>query len=380
MAQKRRESLRDVQKALDTLRQRIDRTDAQILSLLNRRARLAQRIGDRKKDKGSIYVPGRERAIFDRLLELNDGPLPDHSVSTIYREIISASRALEAPLRVSYLGPEASYAHMAAREQFGSNAEFIPVETIPNVFSSVENAHADYGVVPVENSSQGSVAVTLDVFVDTNLCIVSERAIEIRHCLLSKARKRERIERVTAHPQSLAQCRRWIQNNLPGVSVTAASSNSRAAELARRDIGMAAIAGRLAAQKYRLNVIDEDIQDEAANYTRFAVLGREPAPPSRRGDHKTSVILSVRDQAGVLFDVLKPFADNHINLLRIESRPLRGRPWEYVFFIDIEGRANDTAIAEALEEIAPLCMTVKVLGSYTSFLPRSMSNKSERQK
>ena len=355
------------QSALETFRERIDRLDAQILRLLNRRARLAQRIGNTKGQTGPVYRPSRERAILARLAELNTGPLPNESVQTIYREIISASRALETSLRVAYLGPEASYAHMASKEQFGSKAEFIPVETIPQIFSTVENGQADYGIVPVENSTQGSVALTLDLFIETNLHIIAERSLAIRHCLLSRSTKRERIQRVLAHPQALAQCQHWLATHLPGVPTEAAASNARAAELVRRDARDAAIAGRLAAERYRLNIIDADIQDQAANYTRFAILSRTWQPGTPSGNDKTSLVLSVRDEPGVLHQVLRPFAAHSMSLLRIESRPLKGRPWEYVFFIDVEGHVGDRALAEALREIEPCCMSVKVLGSYTSF-------------
>ena len=355
------------QSALETFRERIDRLDAQILRLLNRRARLAQRIGNTKGQTGPVYRPSRERAILARLAELNTGPLPNESVQTIYREIISASRALETSLRVAYLGPEASYAHMASKEQFGSKAEFIPVETIPQIFSTVENGQADYGIVPVENSTQGSVALTLDLFIETNLHIIAERSLAIRHCLLSRSAKRERIQRVLAHPQALAQCQHWLATHLPGVPTEAAASNARAAELVRRDARAAAIAGRLAAERYRLNIIDADIQDQAANYTRFAILSRTWQPGTPSGNDKTSLVLSVRDEPGVLHQVLRPFAAHSMSLLRIESRPLKGRPWEYVFFIDVEGHVGDRALAEALREIEPCCMSVKVLGSYTSF-------------
>ena len=355
------------QSALETFRERIDRLDAQILRLLNRRARLAQRIGNTKGQTGPVYRPSRERAILARLAELNTGPLPNESVQTIYREIISASRALETSLRVAYLGPEASYAHMASKEQFGSKAEFIPVETIPQIFSTVENGQADYGIVPVENSTQGSVALTLDLFIETNLHIIAERSLAIRHCLLSRSTKRERIQRVLAHPQALAQCQHWLATHLPGVPTEAAASNARAAELVRRDARAAAIAGRLAAERYRLNIIDADIQDQAANYTRFAILSRTWQPGTPSGNDKTSLVLSVRDEPGVLHQVLRPFAAHSMSLLRIESRPLKGRPWEYVFFIDVEGHVGDRALAEALREIEPCCMSVKVLGSYTSF-------------
>ena len=371
-SKKRRVASKRPSPSLDTFRDKIDRIDAQVLTLLNRRARLAQQIGNQKgKKQRAAYVPSRERAIFARLAELNTGPLPDESVQAVYREIISASRALEQSLRVAYLGPEASYAHMAACEQFGSKAEFVPVVTIPHIFAEVESGQVTYGVIPVENSGQGSVAITLDLFIESNLHIIAERSLEIRHCLLSRAKKRELIGRVLAHPQALAQCQDWLATHLPGVLTEAASSNSRAAELVRSDPHAAAIAGRLAAERYRLNVLDSDIQDQAANYTRFAILSRNPQRGEPTGDDKTSLVLSVRDEAGVLYQVLKPFADHSINLLRIESRPLKGRPWEYVFFIDIEGHASETAIADALREIKLRCVSVKVLGSYASFVPAS---------
>ena len=371
-SKKRRVAPKRPSPSLDTLRDTIDRLDAQVLTLLNRRARLAQQIGNQKGEKQrAAYVPSRERAIFARLAELNTGPLPDESVQAVYREIISASRALEQSFRIAYLGPEASYAHMAACEQFGSKAEFVPVATIPHIFAEVKSGQVTYGVVPVENSGQGSVAITLDLFIESNLHIIAERSLEIRHCLLSRAKKRERIGRVLAHPQALAQCQDWLATHLPGVPTEAASSNSRAAELVRSDTHAAAIAGRLAAERYRLNVLDSDIQDQAANYTRFAVLSRCPQRGEPTGDNKTSLVLSVRDEAGVLYQVLKPFADHSINLLRIESRPLKGRPWEYVFFIDIEGHASEAPIADALREIKPRCVSVKVLGSYASFVAAS---------
>jgi chorismate mutase/prephenate dehydratase len=337
------------------------------LTLLNRRARLATRIGRLKSQKQArAYAPERERQIFVRLAELNQGPLSNEAVRAIYREIISASRALEEPLRIAYFGPEATFTHMAAREQFGAQAVYVPVATIPQVFAEVERAQADYGVVPVENSSEGAVAITLDMFVETPLSIIAEVSLEIRHCLLSRAPRLERIKRVLAHPQALAQCRRWLATHLPGVPAEEASSNSRAAELAASDPQVAAIAGRLAAEHYKLNVLAANIQDQAANFTRFAVLGRERQPGRPSGHDRTSLLLSVRDEVGVLYRTLKPFADNTINLLRIESRPLKGRPWEYLFFIDVEGHITDEPLARALREIAPLCLLVKVLGSYAT--------------
>jgi chorismate mutase/prephenate dehydratase len=349
------------------LREQIDRLDAQMLQLLNRRARLVQQVGQLKsRSRASVYVPSRERQIFARLTELNKGPLPNEAVRAIYREIISASRALEEPLRIAFFGPEATYTHMAAREQFGSQAAFVPFATIPQVFAEVERSQADYGVVPIENSSEGSVAITLDAFVSSPLHIIAEVALEIHHCLLSQATRLEQVRRVLAHPQALAQCRRWLTTHLPGVSVEEATSNARAAELAAADGQVAAIAGRVAAEHYKLNILAASIQDQAANFTRFAVLGREHQPGLPTGQDKTSLLLSVRDEVGALHHALKPFADHAINLLRIESRPLKGRPWEYLFFIDIAGHIHDEPIAEAMREVQSFCPLVKVLGSYTS--------------
>jgi chorismate mutase/prephenate dehydratase len=353
--------------SLTLLREQIDRIDAQVLNLLNRRARLAMRIGHLKsRDRASVYVPSRERQVIARLTELNTGPLSHEAIRAIYREIISASRALEEPLRVAYFGPEASYTHMAAREQFGAQAVFIPLATIPQVFAEVERMQTDYGVVPVENSSEGSVASTLDMFVDSPLHIIAEIALEIRHCLLSRATQLEQVKRVLAHPQALAQCRRWLATHLPGVFVEEAANNARAAELAVTDGQAAAIAGRMAGDHYKLNVLASNIQDQAANFTRFVVLGRTQALGSPTGQDKTSLLLSVRDEVGALYHALKPFAEHGVNLLRIESRPLKGRPWEYFFFIDVAGHIHDAPIALAVQEIQPLCSLVKVLGSYAS--------------
>lgn len=351
--------------SLDPLREQIDRIDAQVLGLINRRARLAQRIGQAKqKDQAVAYVPEREQQIIARLSALNSGPLPDAAIQAIYREIISASRALEQLPRIAYLGPAASYTHMAAREQFGSQAECVSVSTIPQVFAEVEHGQTDYGVVPIENSSEGAVDITLDMFVESPLRIIAERSLEIRHCLLSRAARLDRVKRVLAHPQAIGQCRRWLATHLAGATIEEASSNSRAAELAAADTHTAAIAGRLAGEQYTLNVLAANIQDQAANFTRFAVLGRDGQPSKPTGHDKTALFVSVQDQAGVLYQTLKPFADNAINMLRIESRPLKGKPWEYLFFIDVAGHIDDTHLARALKEIQPLCVQVKILGSY----------------
>ncbi len=353
--------------SLTQFREQIDRLDAHILTLVNRRARLAAHIGHVKRQEGAnTYVPSRERQIFARLAELNRGPLPDEAVHAIYREIISASRALEQKLRVVYFGPEATYTHMAAREQFGSQTVFVPVSTIPQVFAEVERGEVDYGVVPIENSSEGAVAITLDMFIESPLKIIAERSLEIRHCLLSRNTKLGQIERVLAHPQALAQCRRWLASHLPGVPTEEVASNARAAELAVGNARVAAIAGRLAAEHYKLKIVAESIQDQAANFTRFAVLSRDTHPSQPTGHDRTSLLLSVRDEVGVLYRTLQPFADHAISLMRIESRPLKGRPWEYLFFIDVQGHVSDAPLAQALRAIESHCPLVKVLGSYAS--------------
>lgn len=350
---------------VDSLRERIDRIDAQVLKLLNRRARLALRVGHSKmRHCDEVYVPGRERRICDRLFALNEGPLPNEAVRAIYREIISASRALEKPLRIAYLGPEATFTHIAAREQFGSQATFVSAETIPQVFAEVERGHADYGVVPVENSTEGMVGTTLDMFVESPLNVLSELSLEIRHCLLSRSGFLKQVKRVLSHPQSLAQCRRWLAAHLPGVPVEETTSNARAAEVAAQDPAAAAIAGRLAAERYGLKIVAEGIQDQAANFTRFVVIGQPRDNSLSTGHDKTSILFSVKDEVGVLYRMLKPFAENRINLVRIESRPLKGRPWEYLFFLDVEGHLHEERIDRAVQELAKGCLFVKVLGSY----------------
>ncbi len=353
------------QKSLDALREQIDRIDAQVLRLLNRRASLALRIGRSKAHRqDGVLVSGRERRIYDRLFALNEGPLPNKAVRAIYREIISASRALQKPCRVAYLGPEATFTHLAAREYFGSQALFVPAETIPQVFAEVEQERADYGVVPVENSTEGAVGITLDRFVDSPLCIVSELSLEVRHCLLSRSSLLRQVRRVVAHRQSLAQCRHWLATHLPGIPLEETASNARAAEVAARDPRAAAIAGKLAAERYGLKVLAEGIQDQAANLTRFLVLGRPSHPTTPSGHDKTSVLFLVKDEVGILCRMLKPFAQNGVNLLRIESRPLKGRPWEYLFFLDLEGHLEEEGVSRALKELAKECLLLKVLGSY----------------
>jgi chorismate mutase/prephenate dehydratase len=356
---------------VDQERARIDRLDERILALLNQRARAAQRIGKRKAANGAaargtgdgFWVPSREKRIFERLRDLNTGPLPDEGVRGIFREIISASRALEAPLTVAYLGPEGTFTHAAARDQFGGGATFRAVAAIPQIFAEVEHRHADFGVVPVENSTEGAVTSTLDLLVESPLQITAEVLLDVRQCLLGRAPGLDEVRRVLSHPQGIAQCRRWLAQHLPDAAVEETASTSRAAELAAGDPSVAAVAGRMAAERYALRVLAPDIQDEVANVTRFFVLGLSDAStPS--GDDKTSVLCTVKDEVGVLAKLLQPLARERVSLHKIESRPLRGRPWEYVFFLDLRGHRSDARVKRALARMAPLTTLMKILGSY----------------
>jgi chorismate mutase/prephenate dehydratase len=355
--------------SIDVLRAQIDRIDEKLLTLLNQRARLAVRIGERKRHaRASVYTPDREKRIFQRLAAANDGPLAADSIRSIFREIIGACLSLEKPLRIACLGPLGTFSHQAAHEQFGAHAEVIPVETISAVFDEVEHQRADYGIVPVENSTEGMVAATLDRFVSSPLAIKAEVQLRIEQCLLTQSGRSDRIRRVASHPQSFGQCRQWLAEHLPGVPKLEVASNAQAAELARRDPRVAAIAGRAAAELYGLKVSAANIQDVANNYTRFLVLGRDGIDrPS--GDDKTSLLLSTPHEAGALHRVLKPFADNHVSLGSIESRPLKGRPWEYVFFLDVIGHVRDARVARALAALRGRCLFCKVLGSYPAALP-----------
>jgi len=364
-----RQSARDP--LVDRERAKIDRIDERILGLLSDRARIAQRIGARKARRRAsgtagadgFWVPSRERRIFQRLRTLNKGPLADDLVRAIFREIISASRALEARLTVAFLGPEGTFTNAAAREVFGAGAVLTPAESIAEVFTEVQHRRADFGVVPVENSTEGAVTSTLDLLVESSLRITAEVRLDVEQCLLGTADEWSTIRRVLSHPQGLAQCRRWLAAHLPKASLETVASTSRAAELATDDPTVAAVASRLAAERAGLRVLASDIQDETGNATRFFVLGHHDAE-SASGDDKTSVVCTVRDEVGVLAELLRPLAACGVSLHKIESRPLRGKPWEYVFFLDLRGHRTDARVKRALARMKPLTTSMKILGSY----------------
>ena len=345
------------------LRKKIDQADAKILELLNQRAGLAQKIGHAKSVKNDeTYVPSREKAILQRITNLNQGPLPEQAVRSIYREILSASRSLEASIRVAYLGPEATFTHMAARERFGLSSTFVPVASISDVFQEVSQGRADYGVVPIENSTEGVVTHTLDTLVEADVKINAELSLEIHQCLLSKSGQADQIQRIVSHSQALAQCRRWLLSHFPHLPTSDVNSTAQAAQMAAEDPYIAAIASTLASEIYGLQVVEENIEDQANNVTRFFVIGNHTSRPS--GDDKTSVVFSVKDEVGILHRMLEPFAKNKVNLTKIESRPLKNKTWEYLFFLDFNGHRDEPKIRKALKQLEERCVFVQVLGSY----------------
>jgi chorismate mutase/prephenate dehydratase len=356
--------------SIPALRRQIDRIDDQLLRLLNHRARVALAIAEHKvRTNSGVYAAGREKGVLGRLVRRNAGPLPDRLVRTIFREIISASRSLQQALRIAYLGPEATFTHLAARQLFGAAPEYVPAATVAEVFHEVESGRAALGVVPVENSTEGMVAHTLDLLADSTLAICAEISLPVHHCLLARpGTPLARVRRVVAHPQALAQCRQWLVSHLPGVATEAEASNARAAERARRTGGVAAIAAEAAADTYGLSVLARAVQDDPGNLTRFLVLAERDAPqPS--GDDKTSILFSVRDEVGILARMLRPFAAHGVDLIKIESRPLRGRPWEYVFYLDLKGHRRDPRVEQALAEVERGALRLKVLGSYPAAPP-----------
>lgn len=351
-------------RSLEQLRAEIDAIDTQLLALLNQRAGLCVEVGERKmKEARRVFAPEREKRILQRLEKLNEGPLRRDMLRPIYREIISACRSLEQPLRIAFLGPEGTFSHQAAREQFGQSSDLHPVPTISAVFDDVEHGRADYGIVPVENSTEGAVTATLDRLVTTNLTIKSEAYLRVNLLLLSRSGRPERVKRILSMPQPLGQCREWLKLHYPSVAVEEMSSTAHAAERAVGDDRIAAIAGVMAQERYGLKLVASGIQDQPRNVTRFLIIG-DDGITKRTGDDKTSLLFSVRHEPGALYRVLRPFADNRINMLTIESRPLKGRPWEYVFFLDVAGHVSEARMERALDALRPLCVSLRVLGTY----------------
>jgi chorismate mutase/prephenate dehydratase len=348
--------------SLHAHRQAIDKLDHEIVRLLNERTEHVLQIGAIKLRAGEeIYAPHRELAVLDRVCKLNKGPMTNESLRAIYREIMSSALSLEKSMTIAYLGPEATFTHQAAIRRFGSSLRYVPLKTITDVFAEVSKRRAEYGVVPVENSTEGVVTHTLDMFVDSDLKIVAQIVLPVQQCLMSRG-PRDQIQKLFAHPQSLAQCRGWVQNNLPHAEIIETSSNARSAERAAEEPNSAAMGGALAAERYGLQVLEFDIQDNSANATRFLVLGRQ-CPPATRRD-RTSIMLSIVDEVGALHRALAPLRRSKINMTKIESRPSKRKAWEYFFFVDCDGHVDDPELTKAIRQLGRHCNFVKVLGSY----------------
>lgn len=355
---------------LDDLRRQIDLIDREIVERLDERVRLASEIGQIKLREGSpIYVPSRQEEVFRRVLAHLKGREIDHhltegAIRAIYTEIISAAIALEQPLRIAYLGPEATYTHVAALRHFGRSVQYQPLATVPQVFAAVKRGEADYGMVPVENSTQGTVITTLDMLVETELSIVAQRVMDIRHSLISQS-PLDKITAVYSKDNALGQCREWLARKLPGVELHECTSTAEAVRLAKDSPTLAAIASRGAAELYGVPVQEDGINDKLDNVTRFLVIGTHGSPPSRGATDKTSLVLTLPDNSpGALIKALFPLSMRGINISKIESRPSRRKLWDYYFYLDVDGHQEDAKLGAALGELQAFCPFVRVLGSY----------------
>lgn len=359
--------------SMDIYRKKIDELDAQLVHLLNERTKAAMEIGRLKQESDQeIYVPAREKAVMDRVSAMNEGPLLNESVSAIYREIMSAALALEHGVRIAYFGLPATFTHQAARSRFGASVEYVSCETIGDVFLAVSKKNADYGVVPIENSTEGAVTHTLDEFTNTSLKICAEISQPIAHHLMAKGPS-ESIVRVYSHPQVFGQCRKWLLMNMPQAELVPVASTSRAAEMAAKEPNAGALASDLAAEMYGLNICASNIQDLSGNTTRFLVVGKRYGAAT--GRDKTSIFFAVKHKTGALCTALEVFKRHELNMAKIESRPSKTRVWEYYFFLDIEGHVDELRVQEALQELQDHCSVLTVLGSY----PRALDSGAEAE-
>lgn len=351
------------------LRERIDTLDEQLLELFNQRAgcavevaRVKRELNEDPEESIEFFRPEREAQVMKRLKALNGGPLSDQEVARLIREVMSACLALEQPLKIAYLGPEGTYTQTAALKHFGHSVSTAPMSSIPDVFAAVESGQTNYGLVPVENSTEGVISHTLDMFIDSSLRVCGEVEIPINHYLASKSQDVSMIRHIYSHQQSFAQCRRWLDQNLPGVERIPVSSNAEAARLASSEDDAAAICGLPAVDIFGLQICYENIEDLSDNTTRFVVIGKQDVAPS--GNDKTSLLISTRNIPGALLGLLQPLADHGISMNKIESRPAQGYKWAYVFFIDIDGHQDDTNVINALNELKQQSALFKILGSY----------------
>ncbi len=348
---------------IDDLRKKIDEIDDKFLLLLNKRAKIVKSIGELKKQsKLGYFSPAREKRIIQRLLKENKGPLSSLAIKNIFKEILSSCLALEKPIKIAYLGPPGTFTHMAVLQRFGLSAETYPKDSIGDVFLEVERKTYDFGVVPIENSTEGVVNYTLDMFINSNLFICAEIYLSISHHLLGCGKISE-IEKIYSNPQAFSQCKNWLKNNIPAeVEMIETPSTTRATEISLKDRNSASIASKLASQIYNVPIISENIQDNPQNKTRFLVIGLGLS--ERSGKDKTSLMFSVQHKAGALHRTLSPLNKHQINMTMIESRPAGQKPWEYVFFVDIQGYHQDEKVLSAIVEMEKSCYFVRTLGSY----------------
>lgn len=354
---------------LSSLRKQIDSIDKNIVQALNKRAGLSLRIGSiKKKNKLGVYSPDRESDVYKKVTSKNEGPVSNEAIQAIYREIMSATLNLEGPMRVAYLGPVATFTHLASIKKFGSSVRYVPVNSITEVFAEVQKGRAEYGVVPIENSIEGAINHTLDMFIDSDLKICSEISLEITHNLLGtgsplgEAEGKGKIKRVYSKPEVFGQCRIWLEANLPNVELVEVSSTAKAAEIVKKNKASACIASSVAAKYYDLKVLAKSIEDYSHNVTRFLVIGRTEPNPTK--NDKTSILFSLKDRIGALHDILIPFKKNKINMTKIESRPSKKKAWDYYFYVDFLGHYRDTNVRRALDELEKNAKFIKILGSY----------------
>lgn len=354
--------------SLEQIRKKIDELDDKIIGLLNDRTQLVREVGKLKQAKDTeVYAPARESEIYEKIDSVQKSLLPKDALKSIYREIMSASLAIEKPLSVAYLGPEATFTHLASLSKFGASVKYLACTSITDVFSEVDRKRVDYGVIPIENSIEGAVSHSLDMFIDSDLKICSEILFEISHNLMSNSDLKQ-IKRIYSKAEVFGQCRIWLETHMPKVELIEVSSTSQAAQRAQKEDGSAAIASKLAATLYNLNVLAEGIEDLAHNVTRFLVVGRHMSAKTK--NDKTSIVVSVKDRVGALYDMLMPIRKNQVNMTKIESRPSKKKAWDYYFFIDLEGHVEDPRVKKALHAMEENVRFLKVLGSYPALKQR----------
>jgi chorismate mutase/prephenate dehydratase len=354
---------------LESLRDEIDKIDTQVVNLLNQRVHTAAEIGKIKTALGvDPYDPAREAQVFSKIEDLSKGPMREDSLKTIYREVISASIALEKELVIGYLGPEATYTHQAAVKNFGSTLDYRPLFDIPDVFNAVESGECDYGVVPIENSTEGAVNRSLDLLVESELSIIAQVYLKVEHCLFSFGKSSE-IKEIQSKDQALAQCGEWVRRNFPQAILTPVTSTAEGVKNCKKGNGVAAIAGELAGRIHEVPMLERGIQDKKNNVTRFLVVSRKALPHSQKIKYRTSLVVTLSDQVGALQSALTPFSSRGINLCKIESRPSRRKSWDYYFFIDFIGHSKEEDVRSALSELESNCSFHKILGSYPENSP-----------